>query len=223
MIQKARIVLVILLTLLPWPAVWFGMYKAHSLVATFFLYHGLCLLPAIVFGRNLWRKGFRMPQRGEWIVLVAAAVGLAAAGYLSYKFTGSLIVDKDNVLEVMTSRGYKATWLLPLSVYFIIINATLEELFWRGVILNELKFVDRSWRIFGYAWTAVTFAAWHYLVIRLLVRPVWAELVILSLIIMGLFCSWIYEKSGSILLPILWHAFVFDLVVIVVFAALLST
>lgn len=223
MFQKVRILLVILLTLLPWPAVWFGMYRAHSLVVTFFLYHGLCLLPGIIMGRNLWRKGFRAPQRGEWILLVAAAIGLALAGYFSYQLTGALIIDKATVLDVLTSRGFKATWLLPLSIYFIIVNATLEELFWRGVILNELKFVDRRWRLFGYGWTAITFAAWHYLVIRLLVRPVWAELVILSLIAMGLFCSWIYEKTGSILLPILWHAFVFDLIVIIVFVALVST
>lgn len=221
--MNRRIAIVLFLTLLPWPAVWFGMYKLSSIPATFFLYHGVCLLPAVIANRKLWWHGFHRPTVRQWLALFVASFGLCVVGYFSYKLTGTMIVERDAVLEVLTSRGYDARWLLPMAVYFIIVNATMEELFWRGVVLNELKFVDEKWRLFGIGWTAVTFAAWHYIVIRLLVRPPWAELVILSLVAMGFFTSWLYRKYDSILLPILWHALVFDLMVIVVFVALVAT
>jgi len=216
-VKNARLGIVIALTLLPWPLVWLGMYQLHSIPWTFFLYHGICLLPAVIIFRTLWLPGLRRPTKMQFVSLVASAVALGAACIMAYHLTGELVIEKQTVLEVLTQRGYEAKWMLPLCVYFIVVNATLEELFWRGVILNELKFVDKTWKIFGIVWTNVAFAAWHYLVIRLLVRPVWAELVILSLVLVGLYSSWLYRKYDSILLPILWHAFVFDLAVIVVF------
>jgi membrane protease YdiL (CAAX protease family) len=110
---------------------------------------------------------------------------------------------------------------MPLAVYFIIVNAILEELFWRGVILNELDEVTKSWRMFGTAWTATTFAAWHYLVLRALLQPGYAELTVLGVLGMGIFTSWLYRKTQSIIVPILWHALVFDLSIIAIFAAMI--
>jgi membrane protease YdiL (CAAX protease family) len=53
-----------------------------------------------------------------------------------------------------------------------------------------------------------------------LLKPGWAELTVLLLIFIGVFCSWLYKRTGSIVLPILFHAFVLDLTVIVVFVSL---
>ncbi len=58
---RRRLAIVVLLTLLPWPAVWQGMYRLDSLVWTFALYHGLCLLPAALWGRGLWARSLRPP------------------------------------------------------------------------------------------------------------------------------------------------------------------
>lgn len=116
----------------------------------------------------------------------------------------------------LTARGYKATWLLPLGGYFVVVNASLEELFWRGVILNEFDQLGDKLKRFGAVWTTCTFAAWHYLVLRLLLRPVWAEVTLLGLVAMGAAMSVLYRRTGSIVLPILWHALVFDLTLIIV-------
>jgi membrane protease YdiL (CAAX protease family) len=220
--SKRRSATVILLTLLPWPAVWLGMYKLNSIVWTFFLYHGVCLLPPVVWGYPLWRSGLKRPTVKQWILIAICGTATALVAQIAYKLSGQMIVSRDQILSVLTARGLLAGWTIPLAAYFVVINATLEELFWRGVILNELDYLNKKIRLLGTVWTAATFAAWHWLVIRLLIKPGWAELTIVGILAMGFFTSWIYRRTESIVLPILWHALVFDLAIILLFIILLQ-
>lgn len=213
----SRLVAVIVLTLLPWPAVWYGMYELRSLVWTFFLYHGLCLLPAVMLGWPLWKNDLKLPTRNQITFLSVGIISVCACALFLYFVIGELVIDRRDVMKVLTDRGYLSTWLLPLSFYFILVNSVLEELFWRGVVLNELEVLSKKIRLVGTIWTAVTFAAWHYLVFRALLRPGWAELAVLILVALGASASWLYRRSKSIILPILWHGLVLDLAVIVVF------
>jgi membrane protease YdiL (CAAX protease family) len=219
--RARRLLAVGLLTLLPWPAVWFGMYRLDSLAWTFFLYHGVCLLPAAVWGRPLWRSAWRMPTARQWAALAVGAAVSLPLFVAAYAVIGARLMDAHALLGVVTQRGFRARWLLPLGLYFVPVNAILEELFWRGVVLNELRGLRQTEWTFGALWTAVTFAAWHWLVLRLLLRPGWAELAVLGIVAAGIFFSWLYRRTGSILLPILWHGLVFDLALILVFAAIL--
>lgn len=218
-----RIATVIVLSLLPWPAVWFGMYKLNSLVWTFFLYHGICLLPAIAWGWRLWTPHLLWPNARQWLVVLGAAAATSLLAVAIYKFSGDVIISRETLLEVLTVRGFNATHLLPLAAYFILVNATLEELFWRGVVLNELDYVSNKLRFFGTIWTALTFSAWHYLVLRALMQPGWAEIATLAVLAMGFFSSWLYRRSQNIVIPILWHAIVFDFAIIAMFAVLVLT
>jgi membrane protease YdiL (CAAX protease family) len=86
--------------------------------------------------------------------------------------------------------------------------------------LNELEFLNKRVRYAGEAWTAVSFCAWHWLVLRLLLKPGWAEAAVVGVLAVGIACPWIYRKTGSIILAILCHALVFDLALIVVLCAL---
>lgn len=218
-----RIAIVVILTLLPWPAVWFGMYKLSSVLWAFLLYHGVCLLPAIIWYRQLWLPHVIQPGSRQWLLVAVTAALTTMVAVTAYNMTGDVVVSKHDVLEVLTTRGFQAMYLLPLSVYFVVVNATLEELFWRGVILNELDYVGSKWRRVGYVWTAITFAAWHWLVLRALIKPGWAELAVCGIMLMGFFSSWLYRKTQSIVLPIVWHAFVFDFAIIAMFAVLVLT
>jgi membrane protease YdiL (CAAX protease family) len=226
MMSQVRIAIVIVLTLLPWPAVWFGMYKLSSLIWTFFLYHGICLAPAAYWGRHLWMQNVRMPSRKQWLLAIGATLLTSAIAIAAYELSGELIVSRKEVLQVLTLRGFHATryYLVPLAFYFVFVNATLEELFWRGTVLNVLDDIkQKRTRRYGYFWTAITFAAWHWLVLRALIKPGWAEVAVLGILLMGFFSSWLYRKTDSIILPIIWHAFVFDFAIIAMFAVLVLT
>ncbi len=218
---RRRLAVVVLLTLLPWPAVWLGLYKLDNLVWTFALYHGVCLLPAAVWGRRLWLRGIQAPTWPQWVVLGIAIAVVLPLALLVYARIGASFLSPQDVLRVVTVRGFQAKWLWPLGFYFVPVNAILEEMFWRGVVLNELRGMDETAWAVGAAWTTVTFAAWHYLVLRLLLRPGWAEATVLAIVAAGVFLAWMYRRTRSLVLPILWHGLVFDLALIVIFGAVL--
>ena len=222
LLARRRLAIVILLTLLPWPAVWLGMYHFDSLLWTFALYHGVCLLPAVIWGYPLWRSDLRSPTPRQWAWLLGGFVVIAPLSLLVYQDLGKSLMDAPGVLSAVTRRGFRAAWLLPLILYFVPVNAVLEELFWRGTVLNELRGTGEAIGTVGALWTALTFAGWHYLVVRLLVRPGWAELTVVGILGAGVFFDWLYRRTRSIIVPILWHGLVFDLSLLVVFGAVLK-
>ena len=206
----------VLLTLLPWPAVWLGLYGLNGLAWTFILYHGLCLLPAAALGWREWAPGLRWPTRREALVLVCAAAAAAPLTVVAYRLFGAVLIDRHALLFALASRGFRPGWLIPLTCYFVVVNGVLEELFWRGVILRRLRgSTGRAWTP-GAAWTAITFSGWHYLALRILLRPGWAEACLILILAAGIFLDWLYRTSRTIVLPILWHALVMDLPVMVV-------
>lgn len=219
---RRRLAVVILLTLLPWPAVWLGMYRLDSLAWTFFFYHGCCLLPAALWGRPLWRGAVRWPTPQQWAWLLSALVCMVPLTRFGYTEIGKMILNGPHINAVVTERGFQAALLLPFGFYFVAVNATLEELFWRGVVLNELRGTGETIWTLGAVWTAFTFAAWHYLVLRLLLRPGWAEATVLAILASGIFFAWLYRQTNSIIVPILWHGLVFDLGLVIIFGAVLK-
>ena len=220
---RRRLMIVVLLTLLPWPAVWLGMYRMDSIPWTFAFYHGLCLLPAAVWGRKLWRGALRWPTVRQGAALAAAIAVVLPLTLFVYSEIGRDLFNAVDLRHVVTERGFRAAWLLPFGVYFVAVNATLEELFWRGVVLNELRGTGETIGTLGAIWTALTFAAWHYLVLRLLLRPGWAEVTVLGVLGAGIFFAWLYRRTHSIIVPILWHGLLFDFMLVMVFRAVLRT
>ena len=216
-----RLAVVVLLTLLPLPAVWLGMYQLDSILWTFFLYHGCCLLPAVVWGNRLWRGAVRWPTFRQWAALLAALVCVVPLSLLGYAEIGERVLDAPDIPSLVTGRGFHAAWMLPFGVYFVAVNAILEELFWRGVVLNELRGTSEAVWTAGAVWTAFAFGAWHYLVLRLLLRPGWAEATVLAVVAAGVFFAWLYRQTRSIIVPILWHGLVFDLGLMVIFGAVM--
>lgn len=167
-----------------------------------------------------------MPSVNQWLLALGATLLTSAVAIAAYKCSGELILSKRHVLQVLTIRGFQATqfYFVPLAFYFIFVNATLEELFWRGTVLNVLDDVQQKQpRRYGYVWTGATFAAWHWIVLRALLKPGWAEIALAGVLMMGFLSSWLYRRTGSIVVPIVWHAFVFDFAIIAIFAVLLLT
>lgn len=218
---RQRLIIVVLLTLLPVPAVWLGMYRLDSIWWTFVFYHGLCLLPAAIWGRKLWRGALRWPTVRQGAALAAAVAVVLPLTLFVYSAIGRDLFNVMDLRHVVTERGFRAAWLLPFGVYFVAVNATLEELFWRGVVLNELRGTGETIWTVGAIWTAFTFAAWHYVVLRLLLRPGWAEAAVLGVLGAGVFFAWLYRRTHSIIVPILWHGLLFDFALVVVFRAVL--
>lgn len=220
--KAAQVVSFVALTLLPWPAVWGGLYYLKSAVGTFALYHGLCLLPAIVAGRSLWIGQLRKPTSTEWFGFFLGLIFIPSLAVLLCSMSGDIVVSKSFLMNSLHNRGYSDDMLLPISLYLIFVNGPLEEFFWRGIILNLQSKLRKKYQPAWELWTAVSFAAWHYLVLNMLLNPGWALPMTVLFTFVGFFLGWIMRRCRSIVLVSLWHGLVFDGAVIAVFFSVLS-
>ncbi|MBS1999124.1 MAG: CPBP family intramembrane metalloprotease [Cyanobacteria bacterium SZAS LIN-2] len=206
---------VVVWTFLPWMVLSIGLHFFHSIVGTFFLYHACCLLPIIIWRRKSWSQHLIVPPLRQILAIAALGAGFGLFTFTAYHFAGSFILEKQHALTAMEIRGFKPWMLLPLSVYFVTINPVVEELFWRGVVLNDLTEGDHKILTWPYVWTNVSFAAWHLLLVRLFVNPWLVPGAVMIVASVGFLLSWLYRRTGSVILPMLWHGLVFDLAVVV--------
>ncbi len=213
--------IVILWTLAPWPFLAAGIYYFHSIVWSFFLYHGCCLLPAIIWKRQHWKQHLALPSRKDVIILIICSILFSLFTWTTLQLLGPYLFSKERALASLTYRGFQPSWLVPLSIYFVTVNPVLEELFWRGVVLNELtdnQVSEKHSKPFSLPvlWTNLLFAAWHVLVIRLFVAPPFMYVAFCTVMAVGIFLSYLYRRTNSLLLPALWHGLVFDLAVVII-------
>lgn len=209
-----RALAIMLWSLAPIPAIWVGLYVLKSAVWAFTLYHGICLIPAIVFGRSNWVPSFRLPTVKECLLLVAASIGFSAVAVLFYELFGQLLLSNEDVIALLKTLGYSKALFIPLSVYAIVVNPLFEEIYWRGVVLNELDRFKTPFRHFGLIWSSLAYAAFHYLIFRMVLFPVYAEIGTLMLAVYGAFLAIIYRRTGSILTTAIAHGLLTDMAAI---------
>lgn len=213
---------VITLCLLPCAAMWYGLYVLKSTNITLGLYHILCLVPGINLGSSLWRNDLKVPTRNQWLLLLLTTILFNALTIFLYDHLGFLFISNEKVRTLLTELGFQKGHLLFLSLYFIFVNSTLEELFWRGAILNQLDRMRAPFKHFGIIVSSIMYGAFHYLILRLIVYPGWAEIGFVMLAAYGAMLAVLYRKTGSILIPILTHAFLTDLAAMLLTVDLLT-
>lgn len=219
--KKYRKWVVFFWSLAPWSMLYVGLHYFHSIIWSFALYHGVCLVPAIILNRSHWMKHLERPKVRDLMWWGLAVVGFSTFTYVTYYMLGNLLVDRRLALISILERGFHFSWFIPLSIYFLTINPILEEFFWRGVVLNELcDNEDHLWSP-SCIWTNFAFSAWHFLVVRLFVSPPFVPVAVIVVLSVGFFMSWMYRRKNTLVLPVLWHSMVFDLAVIIILAMVL--
>lgn len=203
-----RFALALLLALLPWLAVWLGLYRHGSALAAFACYHLVCF----VGGYLLRSPG--LPSRDRLYPLrrrALLAVVFAANGvtFLLYLLVGAALLDKPRVLGLLAERGLDPAsyvWLFP---YFALVNPLAEEYFWRGGVYATLRHLYGS-PVPGALIAATLFGAWHWMVIRLFVAPEVALAATLVIVLVGLALTAVYEGTRRLAYPIILHALAGD-------------
>ena len=200
-------------TLLPCAAMWVGLYELKNAAWTYALYHGICLIPAIILGQSLWRPTLKLPSLRDFALIAIGSVSFTIGTVLLYEWLGKLVLSNHQVLSLLQEQGLKQNVLWAFGLYAITINPLLEEIFWRGIVFNEL---ERSVPIkhFGLLWSSAAYALFHYFIFRMVLFPGWAELGTVLLAIYGALLALLYRKSGSILTAALAHALFTDMAVV---------
>jgi membrane protease YdiL (CAAX protease family) len=215
--------IIIVWSLMTWVFLVIGLHFFKNIWWTFFLYHGCCALPAIIWKRNHWSKHLKRPTFRQAVTVILAAALFGIYTYFTYRYLGPYMFNKTRAMASLTYRGFTMAMLIPLSVYFLTVNPIIEELFWRGVVLNELCEKDTKMFSLPVLWTNFFFAAWHVLVIRLFVAPEFMYIAVCTVMSVGIFLSWLYRRTDSLILPALWHSIVFDMAVIVILWSVVLT
>lgn len=218
--NKARLALILLWSLLPCPLIWLGLHVFKSATWAFALYHGVCLIPAIIVARKSWLPTFRKPTLKQIALLIVAAIGFNAVAVLAYELLGSLMLSNEHVLELLKTLGYSKELFWPMSFYAIIVNPFFEELFWRGVVLNELDKLETPFPHFGIIWSSFAYALFHYPIFKMVMYPGWAELGALLLAVYGAGLAIVYRKTGSIITTALTHSLLTDVAAILLILSL---
>lgn len=202
-------------TLVPSFSMWLGLYVIKNAVWTFVFYHGLCLAPTIYLLRRHWLDTWKVPSRRGGLFIFLGAVAFCLLALLVYELLGPILLSNDAVLALLIRLGYCKEIFWPLSLYAILVNPLVEELYWRGCVLNKLDAMPHPLKHFGIIWSSFAYAFFHYWIFRLVLFPGFAELATFELALYGIFLALVYRRSGSILTTALTHGLFTDLAVIV--------
>ncbi len=148
-----------------------------------------------------WRESFGL-FHGTWIrrcgvVILLTVPALAVAG-LVHSACGwvldhlSLAHESQNVVEAVRQTRQPAGQVL-FFVFAVGTAPIVEEVVFRGLLWPLLR--DRGWGFSGAVAAAFLFAAVHVNLAAFL--PLW---------ILGLFWTWLYERTEDLTAPILSHA-----------------
>lgn len=217
--QPLPLWLLVLICMLPWGLVTLGLYFIEDFRAAVGLYEGLCcLIPAYVLSRN--RDIFRFSDfniqslRSVWLwILILTGNVLIIGGYLL--FEDSFFIWDQFLIRVqgIGLEFNEVFWVFAL--YFVTINPLIEELFWRGFIYQEFKeYLPQPWAL---AISSLFFGSWHWVIIHHYFSPLWTIISTLGVVLGGIAFGLVYEKSKSLLPPIVLHGLGGDVPIIVIF------
>ncbi|MET3288204.1 UNVERIFIED_CONTAM: membrane protease YdiL (CAAX protease family) [Brevibacillus sp. OAP136] len=129
-------------------AVWVGLVWLQSLMATFILFHFLvcCMIP-IVHGigegslRARWSEAFAIWFTRTEGIFVGIATGtvLCLAALSGLYLLLQVVPDKEQIRPILIRWGLSADWLGLFFTYIVFVNSLLEELMWRGFLLERLE------------------------------------------------------------------------------------
>lgn len=212
--------IIICMMILPYSIIWLGMNFFKSAVWSLALYHGLCLLPGIIWGKETFRKHLRIPGYLELLGLVIASALFSFASLFTYQHFGSIVLSDQHVFDLMQTLGYNRDIFTPLCVYIVVVNPALEELFWRGFVMNKLDELCPDFPHCGLIWSSFAYGAFHYPIMQLVMYPGWAEFGTVALMVYGAGLGILYRKTKSVIMPALAHALLTDLSAVLLMLAL---
>ena len=172
-----------------------------------FLYFCINFLAVVLLLQTFLMKNIRTALGRIPKCLITAAVGVVAYFAANYALSSLILFFQPefaNVNDASIATMLEGDFLI-LAIGTVLLVPATEELLYRGVIFRGLY--DRS-PILAYAVSTVCFAAIHILGFIGTVDALTLFLCFVQYIPAGLILCLCYEKSGSIVTPILTHTVV---------------
>lgn len=183
-----------LVPILPYMAVWAGLFMFKNAWAALLGFHATILLVIVlqrpqhsfsIFFQNANKKLF------FFTVWLCSLSGLSL--YILRNFLG---IASDLRAQLADLGLHDNIWIWFIS-YFSIINPLLEEYFWRAMLGSDTR---------SFYLGDLIYAGYHVMVVWNKTSPMSIALVILALTFIGWFWRQLYRKDGSLLTPVISHA-----------------
>lgn len=172
------------------PSLWIAVALAaapHSLTLALLGYHGICLAGALQ--AQAWRMG--RGTRGLWLLALAPVLLLAVGATLPRLpgFPSGPVTD----LLARWPGGLRTQW-----VYALLVNAPLEEAYWRGALLQRHP-----------TWTPLqagaAFSLHHGVATALCLPWIWVAPALLGTALVGSLWAWMARRAEGIGPVLLGH------------------
>ena len=179
--------------IIPYLAVLAGVYMFNNAFLAIGLYHAGMLLVMLIWKNQ--RPEYNVNTKLlKWVYMTFAV--FAAGGvilYFSWPYfnpNSSMITDKLYILGIN-----KQNWT-AFSIYFCVVNAIIEEFFWRGYLGVESLRVNKNDMFFG---------GYHAFVLLAFTKPIWILPAFVVCAIGGWLWRIMHKISGGLTYPILTH------------------
>jgi hypothetical protein len=216
--DRSRLLLLVVLMLLPWVCMAFGLFILKDYRMTMLIYGIVCcVLPTLLFRQ---RPIHFLPIHQKFLPLFGMTVVMILLILGGFYLTGfgidpALFLQHANTIRLILN-GQVAEY----GLYFVIMNPLLEETFWRGFIYEEWKrFVSPKTACYI---TSFFFGAWHWVIVQNFCTPLWAIVLTVAVMIGGFLVTRLYDKTGSLGAPVLVHGLGADLPLLLIVFYLLE-
>lgn len=178
----------LLIEIIPYAMIGLLMGRAHAAEAGF---RKIGLLP------RRPRRDLRWGLLGGWVSLgLAGAVGLTIHAISLWRGVELDAIGHAALNEL--NDNFSIALLVSLIISAVVMAPLIEEILFRGILQTSLLRV-----LHGRRWAALVIAAALFAVVHWWVVP-WHNLLVLF--VLGLAWGYLYERTGSLLAPILAHA-----------------
>ncbi len=178
--------------LIAYIAVLIGMYGLGSAFAAIGLYHAGII--AITLTHRKEQPALANQRTAPQLYL--AALIYASGGFIFYLIWPYLSPDSGSIAAKLENFGItKHSWPY-FAVYFCLVNAVIEELFWREYLGSDCINVQLNDILFG---------GYHVLVLLAFISPIWTVLVLIACTFAGWLWRMLRKLSGGLVLPICTH------------------
>ena len=179
--------------ILPYLAIWMGLFFFKSAWATLLGFHLAILIALFVLRPSLPLTVIFRPANGKrtvFMILFCAASGPGL--YLLRDF----FQVAGNLGAQLAEIGLSGSAWFGFITYFALVNPFFEEYFWRGVLGSETK---------GFYFGDLVYAGYHVMVVWNKTHPFSMLFLLAVLTFVGWYWRQVYRKDDSLLAPVLGH------------------
>lgn len=215
-------IVLLLCMFLPLPIVWAGFYLLHSYwIAAISYALIVCTLPSFLLAKRVQELSGSLsldlvPSSRRFSRRMGAVAVLSMGGMLvGWTILSRLMIDWPHLPSQLAAVNcHQGFWFWIFVIYFIVVNPIAEEYFWRGIVYNTLKHL---WGIpLAVAISCILFGGWHWVIIQHFFAQPWQIPLTLMIMLGGIIFTWAYERTNSLLEPILIHSLGADLPIMII-------